>query len=219
MFSKAKAPVKPLFISEEVLFVFDFVFSAMVNQGSKRELYIVVLNEVRLTMKVLSLIVLLIIFIPANTLSMGLAPVPRDEPGETVKTTATPSSGKPFQTSFFSLTRGHAIAPSFLTFGDGEQFEISTPGEDFLKATGTFTKDNLLFNARFEATLLKQEKHYQYTFTLKGISLLDNYIAGVLVLSEFIQETDQTQEVRFLFLGTPETDEAPEEEKKGLFPF
>jgi hypothetical protein len=34
MFSKAKAPVKPLFISEEVLFVFDFVFSAMVNQGS-----------------------------------------------------------------------------------------------------------------------------------------------------------------------------------------
>jgi len=34
MFSKAKAPVKPLFISGKVLFVFDFVFSAMVNQGS-----------------------------------------------------------------------------------------------------------------------------------------------------------------------------------------
>ena len=170
-------------------------------------------------MKVLSLIMLLIIFIPANTLSMGLAPVPRDEPRETVKTTATPSSGKQFKTSFFSLTRRHAIAPSFLTFGDGEQFEIKTPGEDFLKATGTFTKDNLLFNARFEATLLKQEKHYQYTFTLQGISLLDNYIAGVLVLSEFIQETDQTQEVRFLFLGTPETDEPPEEDRKGLFPF
>jgi hypothetical protein len=34
MFSKAKAPVKPLFISEEVLFVFDFVFPAMVHQGS-----------------------------------------------------------------------------------------------------------------------------------------------------------------------------------------
>ena len=177
------------------------------------------MNEVRLAMKVLSLIVLLIIFIPANTLSMGLVPVPRDEPGAPVKTTATPSSGKPFQTSFFSLTRGHAIAPSLLTFGDGEQFEISTPGEDFLKTTGAFTKDNLLFNARFEATRLKQEKHYQYTFTLQGISLLDNYIAGVLVLSEFIQETDQTQEVRFLFLGTPETDEPPEEDRKGLFPF
>ena len=171
-------------------------------------------------MKVLSLIMLFIIFIPAHTLSMGLVPVPMDEPGETVKTTAAPSSGKPFKTSFFSLARGHAIAPSLLTFGDGDQFDISTPGEDFLKPTGTFTKDNLLFNAYFEATLLKQEKHYQYTFTLKGISFLDNYIAGMLVLSESIQETDQTQEVRFLFLGTPpEADGAPEEEGKGLFPF
>jgi len=170
-------------------------------------------------MKVLSLIVLLIIFIPANTLSMGLAPVPRDEPGETVNTTATPSSGKPFQTSFFSLTRGHAIAPSSLTFGDGEQFGISTPGEDFLKATGTFTKDNLFFNARFEATLLKQEKHYQYTFTVKGISLLDNYIAGVVVLNESIEETAQKQEVSFLFLGMPEEAIVPEKNKRSLFPF
>ena len=172
-------------------------------------------------MKVLSLIMLFVIFIPAHTLSMGLVPVPMDEPQETVKTTATPSSGKSFKTSFFSLTRGHAITPSLLTFGDGDRFDISTPGEDFLKASGTFTKDNLLFNAHFEATLVKQEKNYQYTFTLKGVSLLDNYIAGVLVLIEFIKETDQTQEVRFLFLGTPpEVDGAPEEEKKpGLFPF
>jgi hypothetical protein len=170
-------------------------------------------------MKVLSLIALLIIFVPAHTLSMGLAPVPRDEQKETVKTTAPSSSGKPFQTSFFSLTRGHAIAPSLLTFGDGEQFKIATPGEDFLKASGTFSKNNLFFDAHFEATLLKLEKHYQYTFALNGISLLDNYIAGVLVLSEFIEETDQTQEVRFLFIGTPETDEPPEEEGKNLFPF
>jgi hypothetical protein len=164
---------------------------------------------------------LFIIFIPAHTLSMGLVPVPQDEPQETVKTTATPSSGKQFETSFMSLARGHAIAPSLLTFGDGEQFEITTPGEDFLKPTGTFTQDNLLFSAHFEATLLKQEKHYQYTFTLKGISLLDNYIAGILVLTEFIQETDQTQEVRFLFLGTPpEADGASQEEKRpGLLPF
>lgn len=171
-------------------------------------------------MKVLSLIMLFIIFIPAHTLSMGLVPVPMDEPQETVKTTAVPSSGKRFETSFISLARGHAIAPSLLTFGDGEQFEITTPGEDFLKPTGTFTKDNLLFNAHFEATLVKQKKHYQYTFTLKGISLLDNYIAGVLVLSESIRETDQTQEVKFLFLGTPPgADGGPEEEKRGLFPF
>ena len=185
----------------------------------QRELNIIVLNEVRLTMKVLSLIMLLIIFIPANTLSMGLAPVPRDEPRETVKTTAIPSSGKQFKTSFFSLTRGHAIAPSFLTFGDGEQFEITTPGEDFLQPKGTFTKNNLLFNAHFEATLLKQKKHYQYTFSIKGISLLDNYIAGVLVLNESIEETDQKQEVSFLFLGMPEDAIVPEKNKRNLFPF
>ena len=61
-------------------------------------------------MKVLSLIMLFIIFIPAHTLSMGLVPVPMDEPQETVKTTAVPSSGKQFETSFISLARGHAIA-------------------------------------------------------------------------------------------------------------
>jgi hypothetical protein len=96
---------------------------------------------------------------------------------------------------------------------------MQTPGEDFLKTEGSYTKENLQFNALFEATLLKQKKHYRYTFTLKGISLFENYIAGVLVLNESIRETGQSQEVRFLFLGTPEADAAPEEKEKGLFPF
>jgi len=170
-------------------------------------------------MKVFSLIMLLIIFIPANTLSMGLAPVPRDEPRETVKTTATPSSGKQFKTNFFSLTRGHAIAPSFLTFRDGEQFEITTPGEDFLQTRGSHSKNGMLFEANFEATLLKRKKHYRYTFNIKGISLLDNYIAGVLVLNESIEETDQKQAVSFLFLGMPEDAVADEKNKRSLFPF
>ena len=170
-------------------------------------------------MKTLLLIIAIIIFIPATTLSLGIVPVPQEEePRETVKPTIS-SSTKPFQTSFISLKRGHAIAPSFLTFGDEGQFEIQTPGEDFLKTEGSYTKDGLLFNASFEAILLKQKKNYLYTFTLKGISLFENYIAGVLALNEAIQETGQSQEIRFLFLGTPQTDEEPEEKGKGLLPF
>ena len=198
--------------------MFDFVFSDVVNQSSSDKLTAIVLNEVRFTMKTLPLIIAFIIFMPATTISMGIVPVPQEESRETIKPTIS-SSAKPFKTSFISFKRGHSIAPSFLTFGDEGQLEMQTPGEEFLKSKGSYTKNNLLFNARFEATLVKQKKHYLYTFTFKGISLFENYIAGVLHLNESIRETGQIQEVTFLFLGTPETDAAPEEDRKGLFPF
>ena len=169
-------------------------------------------------MKALPFLIAIIIFIPATTLSLGIVPVPQEESRETIKPTIS-SSAKPFKTSFLSLKREHSIAPSFLTFGDEGQFEMQIPGEDFQKGKGSYTKENLLFNACFEATLVKQKKHYRYTFILKGISLFQNYIAGVLVLNESIRETGQSQEVRFLFLGTPQTDAALEEKGKGLFPF
>ena len=198
--------------------MFDFVFSDVVNQDTSDKLTEAVLNEAPFTMKALLLIIAITVFMPATTLSMGIVPVPQEEPRETIKPTISTST-KPFKTSFISLSRGHAIAPSFLIFGDEEQFEIQTPGEDFLKTKGNYTKNNLQFDARFEATILKQKKNYLYTFTLKGISLFENYIAGVLVLNESIRETDQTQEVRFLFLGSPQADSEPEEKGKGLFPF
>jgi hypothetical protein len=198
--------------------MFDFVFSGVVNQGTSDKLSPAVLNEARFTMKALLLIIVITIFMPATTLSMGIVPLPQKESRETIKPTI-PSSTKPFKTSFISLARGHAIAPSFFIFGDEGQFEIQTPGEDFLKTKGSYTKNNLQFNARFEAALLKQKKNYLYTFSLKGISLFENYIAGILILNESIRETGQTQEVRFLFIGTPQTDAEPEEKGKGLFPF
>ena len=201
-----------------MLFVFDFVFSDVVNQGTSEKLTAAVLNEARFTMKALLPIIAFIIFIPATTLSMGIVPVPQEESREAIKPTI-PSSTNPFKTSFMSLKRGHTIAPSFLIFGDEGQFEMQTPGEDFQKAKGSYTKNNLLFDARFEAALLKQKKNYLYTFTFKGISLFENYIAGMVVLNESIRETGQAQEVRFLFLGTPEVDAASQDERKGLFPF
>ena len=166
-------------------------------------------------MKILSLVLPLIIFIQASTITLELSPATRNDANEK----AASKASKTFNTQFISLKRGHTIGSSCFTFGDGEQFEIKTPGEDFLQTRGSHTKNGMLFEANFEATLIKQKKHYRYTFIIKGISLLDNYIAGVLVLNESIEETEQKQEVSFLFLGMPEEAMVPEKNKRSLFPF
>ncbi len=176
---------------------------------------IVVLNKVRLPMKILSLVLPLIICIQTSTITLGLSAGIQNNSNET----AASSAAKTFNTHFISLKRGHTIASSSFTFGDGEHFEIKTPGEDFLHTKGSHTKNGMLFQAYFEATILKKKKHYRYTFSIKGISLLDNYIAGVVVLNESIEETDQKQEVSFLFLGMPEDAIAPEKDKRNVFPF
>lgn len=169
----------------------------------------------RLQMKILSLVLPLIIFIQTSTITLGLSAAPQNDSHETTAS----SSAKKFNTHFFSLKRGHTLASSCFTFGDGERFEIKTPGEDFLQTKGSHTKNGMLFDAYFEAMLLKQNKHYRYTFTIKGISLLDKYIAGMVVLNESIDETEQKQEVSFLFLGMPEGAIVPEKNKGSLFPF
>jgi hypothetical protein len=166
-------------------------------------------------MKILSLVLPLIIFIQTSTITLGLSPATQNDSNDT----AASSASKTFNTHFISLKRGHTITSSCFTFGDGEHFEINTPGEDFLQTKGSHTKNGMLFEAYFEATILKQKKHYRYTFSIKGISLLDNYIAGVVVLNESIEETDQKQEVSFLFLGMPEDAIVAEKNKRSLFPF
>ncbi|MCK5009652.1 MAG: hypothetical protein KAS98_04145, partial [Deltaproteobacteria bacterium] len=62
-------------------------------------------------------------------------------------------------------------------------------------------------------------KHYCYEFNISGISLLDSYIAGMLVLNESIKETRQEQELTFLFIGMPEENNTSDNGKKSLFPF
>lgn len=96
---------------------------------------------------------------------------------------------------------------------------MDIPGERFLKTKGDYTKNNLQFKAVFQGTLIKQKKHYGYDFNISGISLLDSYIAGMLVLNESIKETRQEQEVRFLFIGIPEGNGPSDNGKRSLFPF
>lgn len=96
---------------------------------------------------------------------------------------------------------------------------MEIPDETFLKTKGDYTKNNLQFKANFKGTIIKQNKHYCYTFNITGISLLDSYIAGMLILNESIKETHQDQKVTFLFIGMPEKDIDSDNKKRSLFPF
>lgn len=166
-------------------------------------------------MKFLSFLLPLFIFLHTGTVSLELSPSPQD--GHT-----TPGSkvlSKRYKVHFFSLKRGHKIASSHFTLEDHNTLEIKIPDEEFLDAKGDYTKNGIQFNAHFEGTIIKKEKHYHYTFNFSGLSLMDNYLAGTMILSESIQETHQNQEITFLFLGTSEEDATSENRKRSLFPF
>jgi len=162
-------------------------------------------------MKPLSHLLFLFILI----LSLGLSTLPRDESKES----DTPSSSKSYKVYFFSLKRGHKIASSYFTLEDRNRLEIKIPGEKFLKTQGNYTKNSLQFKASWEGNTIKQRKHYCYTFNITGISLLNTYIAGIVILNESIEETHQDQQVTFLFIGMPEENNTSDDRERRLFPF
>lgn len=122
-----------------------------------------------------------------------------------------------FSTSFASLSPGHTIAESLFVFSEGNTFEIQIPGVECRETSGSYTRNGLMFSADFSAAVRKGKKHYHYSFSAKGISLFDNYIAGTMVLDERINETGQHQKVTFVFWGTSEA--AGTDEENNLFPF
>ena len=151
----------------------------------------------------------------ASTVCLGLSTLPQDEQNQSIKS----SASKKYKVHFFSLKRGHKISSSYFTFKDQERFEMEIPGETFRKTKGEYTKSNLQFKANFQGTIIKQKKHYCYEFNISGISLLDSYIAGMLVLNESIKETRQDQELTFLFIGMPEENNTSDNGGRSLFPF
>ncbi len=169
----------------------------------------------KLPMKPFSSLPSLIFIVFASTVCLGLSALPQDEGSKSIKT----SSSKKYKVHFFGLKRGHNISSSYFTFKDQEKFEMEIPDETFLKTKGDYTKNNLQFKANFKGTIIKQNKHYCYTFNITGISLLDSYIAGMLILNESIKETHQDQKVTFLFIGMPEKDIDSDNKKRSLFPF
>ena len=132
-----------------------------------------------------------------------------------------PSETSPlgYKVNFFSLKRGHSIAPSYFDFSDEKTFTITMPDEEFVECKGSFSRQGLQFRALWEGTVMKKKKHYCYTFDIKGFSLLESYIAGMVVLTEKIEETGQDQEVTFLFLGTNQKNTPSEENRRSPLPF
>jgi len=155
------------------------------------------------------------LFLQAHTISLSAVAEPGDSRGTTVNGVAS----KKFKANFVSLSSGHAIASSLFIFTGQDTFEIKTPGEDYRETSGGYTRNNILFDASFKASILKQKKHYLYTFSAKGIFLLESYIAGVVVLEESIKETKQNQKVTFIFTGTSDGNSSSGEEKESFFPF
>ena len=166
-------------------------------------------------MKFLSYLLPLFIFVHTGAFSLELSSSSQDGQNKPVSK----SSSKKYIVHFLSLKRGHKITSSYFTLEDQNKLEIKISGEEFLETKGDYTKNGIQFKARFEGTIIKHEKHYHYTFNISGFSLLDNYIAGTVVLNESIKETHQNQEITFLFLGTSEENDTSDNEKKTLFPF
>lgn len=156
-----------------------------------------------------------LILISTCTISLGLSNPSPDEQNHSIEA----SQSNTYRVHFLSLKRGHKIASSYFTLEDHNKLEIKIPGEEFLEPRGDYTKDGLQFKASFEGTIIKQEKHYHYTLNISGFSLLDTYIAGTMVLNESIKETHQDQEITFLFVGTSEENDTPNDQKRTLFPF
>lgn len=157
----------------------------------------------------------LFLLIKASTLSGELSSLPQDEHNQSTKT----STSKEYKVHFLSLKRGHTIASSYFTFEDQKKFEVQIPGEKFLEAKGTYTKNSVQFKANWEGITIKQNKHYYYTVNVTGFSLLDTYIAGIMTLKECIQETHQDQKVTFLFIGMPEEATPSQNNQRKWFPF
>ena len=155
---------------------------------------------------------LFFILIYTSTISSGLSSSSQDK-------SAAQSPLKKYKVHFLSLKRGHKIASSYFTLQEQNKLEVNIPGEELLESKGDYTKNGLQFRAHFEGTIIKQKKHYHYKFTFNGLSLLDTYIAGTMVLNESIQETLQDQEITFLFICMPEEDETADNNKRSLFPF
>lgn len=166
-------------------------------------------------MKLFSSFLTFFILISASTICLGLSALPQNEPNQPPTT----SSSTSYKVHFLSLKRGHSIVSSYFNLKDHETFEIAIPKEKFLKTKGSYTKSGLQFKANFKGTIIKQSKHYYYNFAITGISLLDTYIAGIVTVNESIEETNQDQEITFLFIGIPEENNTSGDRKRNFFPF
>ena len=105
---------------------------------------------------------------------------------------------KTYDITFFSLKRGHSIAPATMILYDNGSLEIKLERENLLTPHGKYTVADYLFKGDWEFTI-KRTRPYQYASHFKGLYLFGTYIIGLFTLKEYIEDKRLTQEIPFIF--------------------
>jgi hypothetical protein len=107
-------------------------------------------------------------------------------------------SQKTYKITFFSLKRGHSIAPGTLILYDNGNLEIKLDRGNLITPQGKHAVTGYLFEGDWEFTI-KRTKSYHYASHFKGLYLFDTYIIGLFTLKEYIEDQRLTQEIPFVF--------------------
>jgi hypothetical protein len=105
---------------------------------------------------------------------------------------------KTYDISFFSLKRGHSIAPATMILYDNGSLEIKLERDNLLTPQGKYKVSDYLFEGNWEFTI-KRTKLYQYASHFKGLYFFGTYIIGLFTLKEYIEDKRLTQEIPFVF--------------------
>jgi len=122
------------------------------------------------------------------------------------------SRNKTFNIHFFSLKRGHSIAPATVLFRGNGKFEITIDQEKIVTTKSDYRIDNFNFEADWEF-VIKKNKKYIYIAKFKGLYLQDNLILGIFTLKEYIEPKLLTQEIPFLFWGAFKNEQKKKNDK------
>jgi hypothetical protein len=127
--------------------------------------------------------------------------------------TAEKPQDKTYHIQFFSLKRGHSIAPATIILHDKGKLEINIEREEIITTKCDYSIDNFTFEANWEFTI-KNNKQYMYAANFKGLYFPDSYLLGIFMLKEFIDPKILAQEIPFLFWGAFASEEQPKKDKK-----
>ncbi len=114
---------------------------------------------------------------------------------------------------FFSLKRGHSIAPATMILHGKDKLEINIERAEIITTKCDYSIDNFIFEANWEFTA-KNNKQYRYLAKFKGLYFQDSYLLGLVTLKEYIEQKILAQEIPFLFWGSFTNKEQAKKDKK-----
>lgn len=139
------------------------------------------------------------IIVPFNLHAFNKQPVSKPEQKNKLVT----GVQKIYKMTFFSLKRGHSIAPGRMFLYDNGTFEIKIERENLLKPQGKYTIEGHQFKGEWKFAI-KRTRPYQYDSQFKGLNVFNNYIIGLLTLKEYIESQRLTQQIPFIFIAVLE---------------